>query len=131
MERVPPELPDDAIVIRGGTNQREVMRQQAEDEFEATGRYALSVATEAGWTLEQIAAASKRQNRAIRKTTVGRLRAVGFSVTPPTGRKKHADLILPTPPKEEDWIALDEAFDPPERNPYNPSMEVKINGERA
>ena len=29
----------------------------------------------------------------------------------------HADLVLPTPPTDDDWSALDSAFDPPRPNP--------------
>lgn len=91
------QLPDEAIVIRGGRNERKHVEQQAADEFELSGRYALSVGADAEMSLVELAWANRRPNPTIRKTTVGRLRAVGFEVTIPKGTKRHADLILPSP----------------------------------
>lgn len=71
-------------------------------------------------TLEQLAAANQRPNTVIRKTTVGALRAAGFEVTPPKGRKRHADLLIPDPAADDVWERLHETFDPPEPNPYTP-----------
>jgi hypothetical protein len=110
-------LPDEAIVIRGGLNQQDVMQRSAQDEFELNGQYALSVAADASMTLQALAVANQTPHSRIRKTTVGRLRAAGFDVTPPKGEKRHADLILPNPPTDEVWEALEAAFDPPEPNP--------------
>lgn len=112
------ELSDSAIVIRGGTNARKVVQQQAEDEFEASGIYAISVGADEKLSLDDLAMANKRPNSVIRKSLVGRLRAAGFEVTPPKGKKRHANLILPSPPTDTDWERLDMAFDPPEPNPY-------------
>lgn len=97
---------------------REAMEEQAADEFDENGRYSLSVGADAEMNLYDLCMANRRQNRHIRKSTVGRLRAVGFEVTWPVGNKRHSDLILPTPPTDDDWARLVEAFDPAEPNPY-------------
>jgi len=114
-----PRLPEKALVIRGGLmSSREDMEEQAADEFEMTGRYALSVGADAEMDLRSLCMANRRPNRQIRKSTVGRLRAAGFEVTFPIGTKRHSDLILPIPTTDDDWEKLDEAFDLPEQNPY-------------
>lgn len=116
----PPRLPDEAIVIRGGINDSRHMQEQAEEEFAVgpTHLYSLSVAADATWTLDRIARTARFENRQIRKSTVGRLRAIGCDVSWPTGRRRHANLILPQPPTDTVWIDLEQAFDPPELNPH-------------
>jgi hypothetical protein len=104
--------------MRGGYCERELMEAQAREEFDTCGVYSISAASEAGWTLEQIALANKRANNKVRKTTAGRLRQIGCEVTPPEGPFKHVNIILPQPPTDTDWAALEEALDPPENNPY-------------
>lgn len=111
-------LPEETIVIRGGTNPPDKMREQAQEEFDDCGVYSLSAAADPAMTLEEIARTARRPNAQIVQTTVGRLRSAGCDVTHPTGKRRHVDILLPQPPTEEDWQALEEASDPPEPNPY-------------
>lgn len=112
------QLPDEAIVIRGGLNARADVEEQAEDEFEENGRYAISCGADADMTLDELAMANQRPNRLIRKSTVGRLRAAGFDVMPPTGPTRHSDLLFPGPVTDELFAAFEDAFDDAEPNPY-------------
>jgi hypothetical protein len=104
--------------MRGGVCERKKMQEQAVEEFDVCGIYSISAASEAGWTLEQIALANKRDNGKIRKTTVGKLRSIGCEVTPPKGPYKHVNIILPQPPTTADWDALEGVLDLAEPNPY-------------
>lgn len=110
-------LPDDAIVLRGGLNETQHMREQAQEKFEDCGIYSLSVAADGSLSFEELAVVADFPNRRVRRTTVGLLRAIGCDVTPPSGRKRHANLILPQPPTDDVWKALEEAFAPAEPNP--------------
>jgi hypothetical protein len=115
-------LDDDAIVVRGGELGLKDVREQANDEYESSGTFSISVAGgETGWTLEQVAKAARRPNRQIRKTTAGRLRQGGFDVAPPQGERKHVNLILAEQRTltDEDWATLSELFDVAEPNPYS------------
>ena len=129
-EQGEPRLSNKALVIRGGEmSNLQHMQDQAVDEYCLNGRYALSVGADETMSLRELAMANRRPNRKIRKTTVGRLRAAGFEVTYPTGTKRHADLILPTHPTDGDWVALIEAFDNHEPNPYYYEREGEVNQE--
>lgn len=103
------------------------MEEQVADEFETNGRYALSVGADAEMDLHQLCMANRRQNRQIRKSTVGRLRTAGFEVSWPTGKKRHSGLVFPSEPTDDLWDALEEAFDPAEPNPY---YNAKLGGDQ-
>lgn len=110
-------LLDDALVLRGGLNARTVVEERASDGFERTGQYAISCAADPTMTLEQLARANETQHASIRKSTAGRLRAVGLDVTWPRGPKRHSDLLFSGPITDEIFDALETAFDEPEPNP--------------
>jgi hypothetical protein len=114
-------LPDETVVIRGGENRLDVMREQANDEFRDSGTFSLSGAAEAGMTLDEVALTAQRPNPKICKTTAGRLRAIRCDVAPPRldDPTKHVNIILfQQPPSDKDWERIQEAFDLAERNPH-------------
>ena len=94
------------------------MKEQAQEEYDDCGVYSLSVVADPALSFEELADAARFPNSKIRRSTVGALRVIGCDVTPPTGRKRHANLILPQPPTDDVWDALEEAFAPQEPNPF-------------
>ncbi len=113
-------VPNDSIVVRGGKLEIRDVREQADDEFRRCGTFSISAVTDPGKTFDEVARAGQRPNVYVRKTTAGRLRVWGFDVAPPTGTKRHANLILAKQRSVEtnDWAVLDSVFDPPEFNPF-------------
>lgn len=94
------------------------MLVNAYTQYDDVGEYALSVFAVPGWTPEEITEVAKLPNGQIRISTVGRISRAGYEIRrsePPPG---HADLRLPSPPADEDWAALREAFDDPVPNPH-------------
>lgn len=89
----------------------------AQAHFDSEGVHALSVYSVPGRTAAEIAVGVPLRHSKIRTSTVGRVRAAGYEVVSSPGPPGHADLVLPTPPTEDDWSALDSAFDPPRPNP--------------
>jgi hypothetical protein len=81
------------------------------------GEWALSVGCAEGWTAAEIAMEARFiQNRQIRTSTVGAVRALGHDVRL-SGRPPHADLHLRTMPSEPLFDALRAAFNEAEPNP--------------
>jgi hypothetical protein len=117
-EDVSPErLPDDAVVVRGGLMIAADLVLGAQSHFDARGIYALSVFSVPGISADEIARGVPLPHSMIRESTTGRLRAAGYEVVRSPGPPGHADLMLPNPPTDDDWRALDAAFDPPRPNP--------------
>ena len=114
---LPKRLPDDAVVVRGGLMLRADLVLGAQAHFDSEGIHALSVYSAPGRTAAEIAVGVPLRHSKIRTSTVGRVRAAGYEVVSSPGPSGHADLLLPTPPTENDWSALDSAFDPPRPNP--------------
>jgi hypothetical protein len=116
------ELPADAVVIRGGQMKAESLKDAAEAywaKFEGKRGYALTVWCWPGHTAEEIAQAvgsHRLPHREMRKSTVERLRELGYPLEPSFG-EHHYSLRLPDPPTPQDWVNLDLAFDPPQPNP--------------
>ncbi len=104
-------LPDDAVVVRGGLMSAADLSLGAQTHFDAEGAYALSVFSVPGKTADEIARGVPLPHSMIRESTVGRLRAAGYDVVSSLGPPGHADLILPNPPTDDDWQALDKTFD--------------------
>lgn len=111
-----PDLPDDAVVIRGGLMAMADLRRSAQIHFDHEGRYALSVFCGVDASADAIARAASLPHPKIRQSTVGRIRRAGFDVVRSEGPPGHADLVLPDPPTDDDWRALEAAFDPPRHN---------------
>lgn len=114
------ELPEDAVVVRGGLMDRDLTISNAHDEFKESGIYGLSV-----WSVPELDAADiirlARSHGSIylphakfRQSTIGRLRPYALHQDIPEG---HYLLKLPTPPADSDWDALERAFDSPEASP--------------
>jgi hypothetical protein len=122
-------LPDEAVVVRGGTMEPGRTAEKAEDQFNDTGVYGLSVWSAAGMSAIEIAWLARSYDdpdadppikflphKQMRTSTVARLEDRSFALAPrsPYG---HYLLTLPAPPSDDDHAALQEAFRPPEPNP--------------
>jgi hypothetical protein len=117
-ERAPLDrLPDDAVVVRGGLMLPADLVVSAQSHFDAEGFYALSVYCVPGMTADEIAVGAKLSYSKVRVSTVGRIRSMGYNIVGSPGPPGHADLVLPTPPTDHDWTALERVFDPPGPNP--------------
>jgi hypothetical protein len=118
----PAELPNDAIVVRGGLMEREQTIKRAEAAFRDVGVYGLSVWAAIGMSAAEIVRLARGHNDPaanppkrympypqMRTSTAGQLRACGFDLVPdsPFG---HYLLTIPTPPAEEHWDALQREF---------------------
>lgn len=114
----PADLPDEAIVVRGGEMAPEPTIKSAEATFREVGVYGLSV-----WSAAELSAGdivrlarshdTERQrylpHGKMRTSTVGQLRGHGFELVPdsPLG---HYLLTIPTPPADDDWNVLQQEF---------------------
>jgi hypothetical protein len=111
-------LPDDALVLRGGHMQPDTLETNALTEYDASGRYALSVFSAPGLDREQLARVAAQPRGQVRLSTVGRIRTAGYEIVRSENiAPAHADLILPNPPTDADYEAVIAAFDPPVPNP--------------
>ena len=112
-------LPDETIVIRGGENRLTDVRKAAEKAARTGDEgHALSGNADPEMDLDTLLRAARQPHPAISKTTVGRLRAAGCQVGPPSGKKRHVTLYLPEPPTDNDYVRFVKAFDPFESNPH-------------
>lgn len=109
----PDDLPDDAVVVRGGLMLPAGLALSVQSHFDTEGVYALSVFSVPGKTADEIVSGVFLPHSTLRESTVGRLRAAGYDVVSSPGPPGHADLILPNSPTDDDWQALDETFDAP------------------
>ena len=98
----------------------ENVREPAEDEYKGCGTYTLSVATADDLDLDAVLKAAQFGHGSVRVTSAGELRAAGFDVAPPKGKRRHANLIL-APQRtvtQKDWETLVSVFAAPIPNPY-------------
>lgn len=91
--------------------------------YEHPGEWAISVASVAGWSADDIARTAPFRNRDMRVSTVGDVRLLGHDVVV-SDEPPHADLVLACEPTEQIWEALRETFDPPVPNPRYSDEEV-------
>jgi hypothetical protein len=123
----PAELPDETVVVRGGEMDPDQTPEKARDEFDDKGVYGLSVWAVAGLSAIEIACYVKSfddpdaqppirwlPHKKMRCSTVGQLQRFELWPRSPLG---HYLLVLPNPPTDEDYAALQAAFSPPEDNP--------------
>jgi hypothetical protein len=98
----------------------ENVREPAEDEYVDCGTYTLSVATDDAFDLDAILQAAEFGHGSVRVTSAGDLRAAGFDVAPPKGKRLHANLILAQQRTvtQDDWQALASVFADPIPNPH-------------
>ena len=56
-------------------------------------------------------------NPSMRQSTASSVRALGYSLAADNSPRGHVTLRFPDAPTDDDWHALDGAFQPPEDNP--------------
>jgi hypothetical protein len=120
------ELPDAAVVVRGGRMASfEEVQASAEDQFSqseketGSGVYGVSVCSLPELSALEILYAipeGKLPHGSFRETTVGKLRELGFDVVPSEWHG-HATLTFSALPTEEDWRKLNFVFSDPRKNP--------------
>jgi hypothetical protein len=120
------DLPDDAIVVKGGLiSNPEKLRGDALDcyaKLEVRGEepvHGVSVCSLPDCTADEIARAVgtfRLPQTQMRVSTVGQLELYGYLVVP-SGQYGHATLIFPGSPTEGDWENLQQIFDDPVDNP--------------
>ena len=118
-EQAPDWLPPAAVVIRGGKMKRGPMEARVRKDHEKLGMYALSCCCSSSvYDRDELARIAQMPHRELRASTVERIRAAGFeiSATPTHNNPTHATLRLPEPLRDEDWDALEAAFDDPVPN---------------
>lgn len=122
-EGVPSAILSEAVVLRGGPLQdekgAEVMYQNAFEEWDASGRWALSVFSWPGWTADQLAAGWRYRGETMQASTTTRLAQAGFPVVPEPRWEgdTHALLMLGDEPTEDTWDRLRPCFGPEMPNP--------------
>ncbi len=113
------ELPNDAVVVRGGLMARNGLERAARNCFGAHGFYGLSLRCIPGMTAAEIARntpSDKLPHPWIRSSTVGEIRASGYEIRA-TFEPGHASLMFPGPPTDDDWETVESLFGPPQDNP--------------
>jgi hypothetical protein len=110
------DLPDDAIVVRGGLMQNiDEMVEDARDEMARVGHPGLSVRAGVGVTLVELVRAGQVPHNQIVVSTAGRVRKDGYSFVKIPG-EYHYNIVLPS--LEPTTVAqLADSFDGPQPNP--------------
>jgi hypothetical protein len=121
------ELPDEAVLVRGGEMYVKDLTTSAMAHFERHGSYAISLwsyplmdASEIAQEVGRLADAEGVRllpNPKMRQTTAGALRALGYAPVPGGGRRGHVTLALDALPDDTEWASLVTAFQPAETNP--------------
>jgi hypothetical protein len=112
------QLPDDAVVVRGGTMQsRDLDRNAADHHDEFPDEWAISVWSARGVDVDGLTQRAPIRNPQICVCTVGALREIGHE-TAPSDEFPHADLKLRDEPSEALWEELREVFGGPTENPH-------------
>ncbi len=124
------ELPDDAIVIRGGLMSRKDLIASVRKCFALKGVYGLTVWSFAGLTAQDIALQVKNLHveglnplghGQLRQSTARTIREPGSGgrtlVLKKTGREGHYTLTFQSEPTDADWDRLENMFGLPEPNP--------------
>lgn len=106
------ELPDQAFVIRYGEAMRpnDLMLSAIKHSLMHPGEFAISVNVLPGHSAEDTAAIGRRPNKMFCYTTVGELKAAGFSFGPERDDDGHTSLVLPSPPSSDDLATLAACF---------------------
>ena len=113
-----PRVPDEAIVVRGGTlGDQQAAADSAEDAELHIGVYGLSVECFCVASVDEALRATRRPHPQVRLSTAGRIRDAGLEVIP-TGGSPHGTLCLPKPLDAPAWARVQAVFDPPMPNLY-------------
>ena len=112
------DLPDGAIVVRGGHKTPAQLLARARKDYPRLNAYGLSAF--AGWTptitLAEVIEASELAYPEVQTSTVGRIRAAGFRIER-TFKWPHCTIDLGEDPTENTAARLAEQFDPPVPRP--------------
>ncbi len=112
------DLPDEAIVVRGGHKTATQILIRARKDHRRLGYYGISAF--AGWTSEtslaEVVEASGLLFDVVQTSTVGRLRAAGFGIQR-TFMWPHCTIDLGEDPTDDDAARLAALFGPPVPNP--------------
>jgi hypothetical protein len=121
------DLPDDAVIVRGGIMAHESLTISAKRHFQEHGVYALSFWSYPGMDACEIAEEVGRvaeahgitllPNPQIRQSTAGALRGLGYRVGPGGGLRGHITLALDSLPDETEWAEFVAVFREAEINP--------------
>jgi hypothetical protein len=91
----PEELPDHAIVVRGGIMNAENFMNGVSEIPGRPDAQGLSVQAAVGKTIEELAIAGNIKNARIGVATVGRIRRAGYELVKTGGAGCHWDLLVP------------------------------------
>ena len=106
------QLPNDAMVVRGGVVTSEQLQNGCSEHAEAPGIYGFSVQSAPAKTVDELARAGLFPNKQIGVTNVGAVRAAGYNVVPTPGRGFHATVVVPPDWTVNDAAALAKLFKP-------------------
>jgi hypothetical protein len=107
------ELPDEAVVVRGGFMGIKSLIRSAYRHFDdprTPDEFAWSFWSGPGKTADEIARDATFENDHIRESTVGRMRAAGFYPEQDSTRSDHVKVTLPGPPTSDDCERLRSCF---------------------
>jgi len=111
-------LPDEAIVIRGGTMKPEDLMAACDlylADFPVSASAGISVYAAAGESAESLA--ENVPHAQFRASTAGAIRAIGFEIEQ-TDDPPHHDLLIPLPITPGKIEQVRAQFGPPQRNPH-------------
>lgn len=111
------DLGDEAFAIRFGLMRLEDLTEAADRCFTTLGFHGLSFYGESRLSVAEIAALAKKPHSQIRKTTVGRIRGLGFDIRR-HGRFPHLTIRFSEKPTDKELETLIGVFDGPEANPH-------------
>lgn len=109
------ELPDGALVVRGGESKVETLLRSADEAMELEGLPTLSAGALPDATRDEIQEVYAIPNGKVRWTTVGDLRRAGFGVRP-SDFYGHVSIDVPNPFSRAAAERLEEVFGPSEAN---------------
>lgn len=105
-------LPDDAIVVRGGTMKLSDLRKTAEVCHAKQGIWGISVRSSPDAYAVDLAADIRHE--VIRQSTAGQVREAGFEIYPSGSKPNHCTIVLDPPgggkPSDEELQRLVRAF---------------------
>jgi hypothetical protein len=113
------DLPDDALIVRGGTMvAKRVLRKArlAKPHLNGVAGISVAAASTREMTLRELIGAGEIPHHRVQRSTCGRIRAAGFRPFR-TGKWPHCTIDLGPDPTNDAADRLIAAFDAPEANP--------------